>query len=184
MLDELAACEQLVLADPAWQAAMRRRGVSDFSLAMVDLWSAGYTGAEDNPTQRRIVRPLTFVRAAPGDNGYARPVEGLIVVVDLDAGTVVEVADHGAPDHGADDHGAADHGAAGTADPEGVADPEHKVVPLPPRPGNYAPALLTADPLNVPAFDRLRDDLRPIEITQPAGASFTVDGHAVTWQKW
>ena len=30
----------------------------------------------------------------------------------------------------------------------------------------------------------LRDDLRPIHISQPDGPSFTVDGHEVRWQKW
>ena len=29
-----------------------------------------------------------------------------------------------------------------------------------------------------------RDDLRPLEIRQPEGPSFTLDGHAVSWQKW
>ncbi|PSL00308.1 primary-amine oxidase [Murinocardiopsis flavida] len=29
-----------------------------------------------------------------------------------------------------------------------------------------------------------RTDLRPIEITQPQGPSFTVDGNVVTWQNW
>lgn len=30
----------------------------------------------------------------------------------------------------------------------------------------------------------IRDDLKPIEITQPDGPSFTVDAHEVNWQKW
>jgi primary-amine oxidase len=30
----------------------------------------------------------------------------------------------------------------------------------------------------------LRDDVRPIHITQPEGPSFTVEGHEVRWQKW
>ena len=30
----------------------------------------------------------------------------------------------------------------------------------------------------------LRDDLKPIEITQPEGASFALDGHELRWQKW
>ena len=42
--------------------------------------------------------------------------------------------------------------------------------------GEYAPHL-------VPGL-RQRDDLKPLEITQPEGASFTLDGNAVTWQKW
>ena len=30
----------------------------------------------------------------------------------------------------------------------------------------------------------LRDDVRPIHISQPEGPSFAVDGHEVRWQKW
>src|SRR5215831_10882336 len=48
---ELRAAEQAVRKDPRWQAAMRRRGVTDFSLCMVDLWSAGNFGT-DAPGQR------------------------------------------------------------------------------------------------------------------------------------
>jgi primary-amine oxidase len=150
--EEFMACEAVVQADPDWQAAMRKRGVEDFSLAMVDPWAAGYSGPEDDPGARRIVRPLTWLRAAPGEHGYARPIEGLVVVVDLDAMAVVEVADHG-------------------------------VVSLPPNAGNYDPDGMAA-PDNVPSFAAPRADLKPIEITQPEGASFTVSGHGVAWQKW
>ncbi len=30
----------------------------------------------------------------------------------------------------------------------------------------------------------MRDDLKPLEITQPEGPSFTVDGNLVRWQRW
>jgi primary-amine oxidase len=30
----------------------------------------------------------------------------------------------------------------------------------------------------------LREDLKPLEITQPEGVSFTLDGHELKWQKW
>lgn len=30
----------------------------------------------------------------------------------------------------------------------------------------------------------LREDVKPIEITQPEGVSFTVEGHEIRWQKW
>jgi primary-amine oxidase len=150
--EEFMAAEEIVLQDPRWQEAMRKRGVEDFSLAMLDPWAASYTSAEDEPSLRRICRPLTWVRSEPGENGYARPVEGLIATVDLDKMEVIDVVDHG-------------------------------VVPVPPRPGNYTPELMTRDG-NVPAFDKLRDDVKAIEITQPEGASFTVSGHEVRWQKW
>ena len=152
MAEEFIACEEIVQADPRWQEAMRKRGVTDFSLTMVDPWASSWTGPDDDAANRRIARPLTFVRSAPGENGYARPVEGLICEVDLDAREVLEVIDHG-------------------------------VVPLPPAPGNYEEPWLFEDG-NVPSVERYREDLKPIEITQPEGPSFTVDGHAVSWQKW
>ena len=152
MAEEFVSCEAIVVADPRWQEAMRRRGVEDFSLAMVDPWASSWTGPEDDPSARRIVRPLTWVRSAPGEHGYARPVEGLVVLVDLDAGEVVDVQDTG-------------------------------VVPFPPKAGNYEEPWVF-DPDNVPAVEGYRDDVKPIAITQPEGPSFTVDGHAVAWQKW
>ncbi len=152
MAEEFIACEEIVQADPRWQEAMRKRGVTDFSLTMVDPWASSWTGPDDDAANRRIARPLTFVRSAPGENGYARPVEGLICEVDLDAREVLEVIDHG-------------------------------VVPLPPAPGNYEEPWLFESG-NVPEVERFREDLKPIEITQPEGPSFTVDDHAVSWQKW
>jgi primary-amine oxidase len=60
---------------------------------------------------------------------------------------------------------------------------DHGVVSLPPRSGNYA-AERIRDAGNVPYFpDGPRQDLKPVEITQPEGTSFTVDGHEVRWQK-
>jgi primary-amine oxidase len=47
-------------------------------------------------------------------------------------------------------------------------------VPLPPESGNYDTA----------SVGPLRDDLRPIEITQPDGPSFTVSGNVIEWQRW
>jgi primary-amine oxidase len=150
--EEFMACEAAVQADPGWQEAMRRRGVEDFALAMIDPWAAGYLGPQDAAAARRILRPLTWLRAAPGEHGYARPVEGLVVEFDLDAMAVVAVHDYG-----------------------GVA--------LPPKAGNYDVARMAAAE-NVPRFASERADLKPIEITQPQGPSFSVDGHAVSWQKW
>jgi primary-amine oxidase len=51
---------------------------------------------------------------------------------------------------------------------------DHGAVPVPQRPANYSPD----------AVGPLRADLAPIEIRQPAGVSFTVQGHEVRWQKW
>jgi primary-amine oxidase len=51
---------------------------------------------------------------------------------------------------------------------------DHGVVPVPEESGNFDPE----------AVGRLRDDVRPLEITQPDGPSFTVEGNTVHWQRW
>jgi primary-amine oxidase len=94
VLDEFVECEAAVRADPRWQEAMRRRGVTDTRLAMVDPWSAGNFGFPDDEG-RRLVRALTWVRRDAKDNGYARPVANLLTVVDLNEMKVVRVEDGG-----------------------------------------------------------------------------------------
>jgi len=94
VLDEFVECEAAVRADPRWQEALRRRGVTDLSLAMVDCWSAGNFGFPQDEG-RRLVRALTWVRRHAQDNGYARPIANLLTVVDLNAMAVVAVEDGG-----------------------------------------------------------------------------------------
>ncbi len=60
---------------------------------------------------------------------------------------------------------------------------DHGTVPLPPTAGNYTERFMF-DENNRPAFTEFRPDVKPIEITQPEGPSFTVDGWKVEWQKW
>ena len=154
MFEEFLTAEEAVRNDSRWQEAMRRRGITDFENVMIDPWSLGYNGPDDAATRGRFIRPLTWVRrGGPDDNGYARPVEGLVVRFDLDRMEVVDVEDHG-------------------------------IVPLPPKSGNYDPEGIT-DPDNVPHFaEGLRADQKALEITQPEGPSFQVDGWEVRWQKW
>ena len=47
-------------------------------------------------------------------------------------------------------------------------------LPIPQEPGNYDAASVGA----------LRTDLLPIEISQPEGPSFSIDGHRIRWQRW
>ena len=142
MFEEFVACEAACKADPDFRAALAKRGVTDMDLVMVEPWSAGNYGDADEQG-RRLVRALMFVRAEPNDNGYARPVDGLQALVDLNAMRIVRIEDT-------------------------------RVVPLPPEAGNYLAEYIPV----------MRDDRKPVVITQPEGTSFAVDGHAVTWQKW
>ncbi len=78
LVEHMTGVEEVVRADPRWQEAMRKRGgITDFDLAMIDPWPAGYYGAQDHYENSPLIcRPLTFMRAAPSEHGYARPVEG------------------------------------------------------------------------------------------------------------
>ncbi len=94
-IDEQVECEQAVLASPEFKAALKKQyGLSDTSLVMVDIWSAGYYGNEED-RNRRLARPLCFVRTDPTDNGYVKPIEGLRPVVDLNTMKVIRVEDYG-----------------------------------------------------------------------------------------
>ncbi|MCE9533753.1 MAG: primary-amine oxidase [Planctomycetes bacterium] len=94
-IDEQAECEQAVLKSPEFAEAMKKHhGVTDTSLVMVDIWSAGYYG-EEADKGKRLARPLCFLRADPTDNGYVRPIEGIRPVVDLNTMEVVRVEELG-----------------------------------------------------------------------------------------
>ena len=89
--DEQVECEKAVLASPEFKAALKKQyGIDDTSLVMVDIWSAGNYGKEEERT-RRLARPLCFLRSDPTDNGYAKPIEGLRPVVDLNEMRVLRV---------------------------------------------------------------------------------------------
>jgi primary-amine oxidase len=93
--DEQVECEKAVLASDEFKAALKRHcGTDDTSLVMVDIWSAGNYGSEEDRTMR-LARPLCFLRTDPTDNGYAKPIEGLRPVVDLNAMKVLRVEEHG-----------------------------------------------------------------------------------------
>ncbi|GAA1821580.1 primary-amine oxidase [Nesterenkonia flava] len=151
--EEFLFCEDMIRADPRVQEALAKRGVTDPALAIVDKWAAGYTTEEDHPGVRRISRPILFICEDENDpNGYAKPVENLIVTVDLDTREILAVEDHG-------------------------------VVPLPEKKGNYTAATIT-DPENSPHFEQVREPMKPLEITQPEGPSFTMEGHGIAWANW
>jgi primary-amine oxidase len=77
-----------------WNAALERRGITDTSLVQIDPWPAG-NFARDHEKNRRITCVLAYLRDSPGDNGYARPIEGLMAYTDMGRGEVLEVVDLG-----------------------------------------------------------------------------------------
>ncbi|MEZ5774667.1 MAG: primary-amine oxidase [Hyphomicrobiaceae bacterium] len=137
--DEFEWGGKVALADPAFQAALAKRGISDVDKVLVEAWGAGAFG-EATEAGERLAYGHCWLSNEAGDQPYARPIANLHPVIDLRRGRVVRIDDFGA-------------------------------VPLPPDPG---------------PLDRapLRGDLKPLEIVQDEGPSFTVEGHEVRWQRW
>lgn len=145
MLEEFFAAEAAIKAHPDFQAALAKRGITDFARVRIDPWSAGNYGRTEEQS-RRILRTTVHYQMNvddPEENTYAHPIAGLHAVLDLNTMEVIRVDDFG-------------------------------VVPIPQGAGNYLPK-------DIP---QMRSGLKPVEITQPEGPSFTVNGYHVRWQKW
>lgn len=134
---------KLTREDPTWQAAVARRGITDLELVQIDPWPGSGFPHESIPAGHRAMRCISFVRTDKSDNGYARPIQGLIAHVDLTAAKVTHVEDP-------------------------------LDIPIPQQPGRYDDTPVSTT----------REQLQDLDITQPGGASFTVDGHRVSWQGW
>jgi primary-amine oxidase len=92
--DEYNAEDALVRADPRWVAAMKARGLNPDDVYL-DGWAPGdiQIPAGVKPGTR-LMRALSFYHG-PLPNPYDRPVEGVLVTLDMNAMKVVEVLDTG-----------------------------------------------------------------------------------------
>ena len=73
VISELMEAEELVRLHPEFQAAMARRGITDFDAIQVDAWPAGHFGAAEEDG-RRLSRCVAFIKPHPGDSEWARDV--------------------------------------------------------------------------------------------------------------
>jgi primary-amine oxidase len=144
-VDEFHEADAALRRDPRVLEALRKRGVTDMDLVLVDTWAYGAALVPPRYADRRVGWCDIWVRAQPGASPYANPLRGLKPIVDLNSMELLELEDSG-------------------------------VVERAPTMGEYVPRL-------VPGL-RQREDLKPLEITQPEGASFELDGNLLRWQRW
>lgn len=124
-----------------FREALARRGISDPSLIWVDPESI--TGFEpEDLVGRRLSWGTVWHRVDEDDNGYARPVAGLVPIIDVETLEVIRIEDHG-------------------------------VVPLAPETGNYRSGTWGPDRV-----------VAPLEVIQPDGPGFGIEGWQVAWQNW
>ncbi len=142
VLDEFHVVE-VIKQNPEWQAAMAKRGLTDFDKLVINPLSAGVLSEAE--TGRRIQRCFTFVMDSPDDLGWAHPVDGVTVMFDVVTQEVLEVVDY-------------------------------VELPVPLESGNFHLASWRGPD---------REGVKPIEITQPQGPSFTIgqDGR-LSWLGW
>jgi len=143
-VDEWHECDEMLRAHPAVIEALARRGITDMSLVLTDMWAYGAALVPERYQNRRIGWSDVWYRGSELGSPYAHHVTGLHPVVDLNAMTLLDLED---------------------SDP-GDRSPDVM--------GEYLPSLLPM---------RLRE-VTPLEITQPEGVGFTLDGHLLSWQNW
>lgn len=91
---EFELLTEVVKADSRWQEAMRDRGITDFDNVVIDGWAPGILSAEEEESGARLIRGLSYLQG-DDNNFYARPIEGVLVTVDLNQGEVVGFVDTG-----------------------------------------------------------------------------------------
>jgi primary-amine oxidase len=143
-VDEWHECDELLRAHPPMVEALARRGITDMSLVLTDMWAYGAALVPERYRGMRIGWSDIWYRDSEHGSPYAHHVTGLHAVIDLNRMTVLEIEDDGS---------AGDH---------------------PNVRGEYLPSL-TGMPLR---------EVKPLEVSQPEGAGFTLDGRLLSWQNW
>jgi len=87
------ACE-LAREDKDFLTALKKRGIDDASQVLIESWSAGNFGA-DEESQKRIAYGYCWLMNDAGDNPYARPIANLHPVFDLASRCIIRIEDHG-----------------------------------------------------------------------------------------
>ncbi|MBH96928.1 MAG: tyramine oxidase [Rhodospirillaceae bacterium] len=139
--EECQELSEVVKHNSEFVEALKKRGLHNLDQVVIE----GFGAANFLPPQEqnlRVSRAHCYFVESPGDNAHARPIEGLVPVVDLNTMRVMRIEDFG-------------------------------VKPIPADKGAYRAAELD-----------LRAPMPSLEITQPNGPSFNVNGHEVEWQNW
>lgn len=92
LLTEFFGAQEIVLANEEFQEALALRGVEDFeNLACAPL-SVGYYGLPEEEGRRLLRVPCFYM---DGNNPFAKPIEGLYGLVDLNTQEVIDILDTG-----------------------------------------------------------------------------------------
>lgn len=88
---EYERLEKIVKTDVRWQKAIEKRGIKDFSGIKIDGWAVGFLPEN---LKGRFLRGIAYLKG-DAENYYARPIEGLEAIVNMNTEEVVAVIDTG-----------------------------------------------------------------------------------------
>ncbi len=143
-VDEWHECDEMLRRHPTLLAALARRGITDISRVLTDVWAYGGALVPEQFRGRRIGWSDVWERGSEDGNPYAHHITGLHPVVDLNRMELLELEDDGAKRERPQVH------------------------------GEYLPRFLP-EPLR---------EVAPLEVSQPEGVSFTLNGRLLRWQNW
>src|SRR5438552_10091816 len=99
LTEDAKIVEDAVRADPRWQEAMRKRGISDLSKVRIDDWAGGYFG-DPKESGFRFRRAISYYGGDPSANTFTTgPAEGVVVYVNLNTKEVFKFTDTGVVPH-------------------------------------------------------------------------------------
>ena len=90
---EYKLLSQIITADPRWQIALKKRGITDVSNVFIDAWAVGSFSPKTHKNSR-LLRGIPYLKEGTL-NFYARPIEGLTALADLNGKKVIELIDTG-----------------------------------------------------------------------------------------
>ncbi|MEH1793513.1 primary-amine oxidase [Nostoc sp.] len=91
---EYELATQVVKADPRWQKAMQRRGITDFDRVKITSWAPGILSQQEEAAGNRLCRSLSYYQGQHW-NYYGSPIEGVVATVNLNTGKIVSFVDRG-----------------------------------------------------------------------------------------
>ena len=95
LTEDTKIVEDAVRADPRWQEAMHKRGITDLGKVRIDDWAGGYFG-DPKESGFRFRRAISYYAGDPSASTFAAgPIEGVVVYVNLNTRKAFKFIDSG-----------------------------------------------------------------------------------------
>ncbi len=91
--EDFERLSKIVRQDKGWIEAIKKRGFKNPGDLHTDGWAPGLLSPDEKNSNLRLMRAITYYKGK-GDNLYSRPIEGLIVTVDLNSEKVYSIHDN------------------------------------------------------------------------------------------